>query len=273
MKARRSLQIIVGILSALSLLAILGVALCIGLAVLFPNNMPLLQEGYSTLKNGIVWIARFFTIGDLTFLLPLFAYILPAELFLVATILMFLRDNGKQGKYVAGCILALIGIAISAIFTILFASDLVINVTKHVWYHAPLDWSAPDMIVRYVATCMLALNIIFVGAALGVKPKKQAVSESDEEAQPAVTDSQASENDTTYETVMPEEEAQQTASPEDEIGYIPAQEHSVSEILNGVYGQQNPVDLNKVKKARMLYDMGAITQEEFIKVVDSYTKR
>lgn len=270
MKSRRALQIIVGVLSALSLLAILGVAACIGLAVLFPNNMPLLQQGYSTFKNGIVWAARFFSIGDLAFLLPLFAYVLPAELFLITTILLFLRDNnGKQNKYVAGSILALIGIAISAIFTLLFASDIVVNVTKHVWYHAPIDWSAPDMIVRYVTVGSLALFIIFIGAALGVKPKKQ-VESADEEAS-AVT-GQVSDSDT-LET-LPDEQAQQSAD-DDAMGYVPAHEHNMSEILNGVYGSEenNPPSLEKVMKARWLYDMGAITQEEFVMIVDSYAKK
>ncbi|MCH5156490.1 MAG: hypothetical protein J1G02_01270 [Clostridiales bacterium] len=270
MKTRRALQIIVGILSALSLLAILGAAACVALAVLFPSNMPLLQDGYSTLKNGFIWAARYFSIGDMAYLLPLFAYVLPAELFLISAILLFLRDNGKQKKYIAGCILALIGIAISAIFTLMFASDLVVNVTKHAWYHAPIDWAGPDMILRFVTAGSLALFIIFVGAALGVKVKDQAVTA---EEQPETDDSQAVVSKETNETVYASSEAQQSpAAIEDTTE--PTQEPSISEVRSSVYSDDDNVlpYLDKVKKARWLYDMGAITQEEFIMVVNSYAK-
>ena len=271
MKTRRALQIIVGILSLLVLLSLLVAAACVGVVLLFKTSE--LTAIYDTVRNGFEAIANFIGLTGLSFILPLLAYVLPAQLLLIAAILLFLPDRGKQGKYIAGNVLALIAIALLTIFTIMFATDLATNVESHTWYTSPLSWTSTDTIVRYAACGTLALFIIFIGSALGVKPKQTETVATEEEA--VVTESQeVSSENAPYETVAPAEE-QQTVSEENETQYVPTRT-SVSEIMNGVYGtkeQASPAAMDKINKARMLYEMGALTQDEYIKLVNIYTKQ
>ena len=269
MKTRRSLQVIVGVVSLITVACILGAAACAVLEMLFPNMSQTVSTVVDTLTNGFKVVAAYLGFANVWYILPILVYALPAALLLTATILLFWRDNGKQGKYVAGSVLALIAVAILSIFHLLFASDLTSFMQEHVWSHTPFEWTSMDTIVRYVAAGLLAIFIIFIGSALGVKPKKTSEVATEEQSEEPLEAT----NRPTYETVNPSE--QQTDTVGEATEYVPT-EASVSDVSNGVYGRGEQSDealMAKINKARMLYDMGAITQEEYLKLVTSYAKK
>ena len=264
MKTRRALQIIVGILSLLVLLCLLAAVAFVALVMMFPN-MTDAATIYDAIKVGFERIASTLGLGGIAFILPLLAYVLPAQLLLIAVILLFLHDNGKQGKYIAGNILSLIGVALMTIFTIVFANELVFKFDQSAVTALSFSW-----IVRLAAAGLLAIFIIFIGSALGVKPKKQA---SETVAEELVVTEISTDGETAYQTVSPANE-QQATDAEINMTYAPTGS-SVSDVMNGIYGGENlsPAAMDKINKARMLYDMGAITQDEYIKLVNAYTKK
>ena len=266
MKTRRALQIIVGVLSLLVVLCILAALACVALVLLFPNMSATVSEVYDNLKVGFGLTAEKIGLAGMSYLVLLLGYVLPAILLLLAGILMFLRDKGKQGKYVAANIVALLAVAILTIFTIVFAKQFVSAFEQTAVTPLPFDW-----VVRLAFGGVLAVFVIFVGAALGVKPKKQ-ISEEVAEDNAVVTESET--KSATYETVAPGAEKQATAKG-NATGYVPGNT-SVSDVTKGAYGNGenlSPATIDKINKARMLFEIGAITQDEYIKLVNVYLKK
>ena len=274
MKTRRALQMIVGVLSLLVVLCLVAAAIGVALVVLFPNMSSIATELYEMFTNSFKVIANYMGLAGLSFLVPVMFYVLPCVLLLVAGILMFLRDKGKQGKYVAGNVLALVGIAIITIFTILFAADLVsrVNGDTHVWLVGKFSWTSMEMIARFICVGVLAVFVLFVGLALGLKPKK-VETETTQETEQTETNEEAP--PLPYETVAPTSE-QQVTDNESTTEYVPS-DTTVSDVTKGAYGtrdvQLSPTAIGKIKKARTLYEMGALTNEEYIKLVNVYLKK
>ena len=230
MKTRRALHVIVGILSLIMLACLLAAAVCVVLAVAFPQWSDVPPMLLNTVTNGLRVTAGYLGFAELWYILPLVAYLLPALLLILATILLFSRNKGKMGKYNAGCIIALIAIALLTIFTFVFATDLAMGGDEHVWFPSPINWTSTDMIVRYAALGALVLTVIFVGSALGVKNKKG--------EQNAVAGAQS-------------DAASQSEQTE----------------------QPSPETLEKINRAKRLCEMGALTQEEYQKIENSYLKK
>ena len=275
MKTRRALQIIVGVLSLLVVLCLLAVAALIALVTLFDSMPQIAKELSDMLKAGFGVVASHIGLAGMPYLIPLLFYVLPGALLLLAGVLLLLPYKGRGGKYVAGNILALIGIAVITLFTILFAADLAsrVNGDAHVWLIDTFSWTSTDTIVRLIMAGLLIVFVVFIGCALGVKVKDSPKTETDVNDQSAVTNAQQKAG-ATYETVTPAGEKQATAG-KNTTEYVPVGV-SVSDVTNGVYGHEKknaPAAMDKIKKARILYDMGAITQEEFIKIVNSYLKK
>ena len=274
MKTRRALQIIVGVLSLLVVLCLLAAAVFAAIIALFPNMSTVATELYKMFNESFDVIATYIGLNGLYFLVPILAYVLPGVLLLVAGILMLLRDKGKQGKYIAANILALIGITVIATFTILFAADLVsrVNGYTHVWTVDTFSWTSMDTIVRLICAGVLALFVIFVGCALGIKPK-QAKSEEVTEGETEVPQEEKK-STSTYETVVPGTERQPITG-KDATEYVP-NDASVADVSNGIYRKKDQLSraaLDKIAKVRQLFDMGALTEEEYIKLVNSYLQK
>ena len=256
MKTRRALHIIVGILSLLVLICMLGAAACAGLAMWKPSQFELFNSYYQRLTYGVNQIAPKVHLAELSFLVPLLAFGLPALLLLIAVCLLFSRNKGKMGKYNAGCVLALIGMAILSIFTVVFASELVIKFDAVATTAISLAW-----LVRLVAIGALVLFVLFIGLALGLKGKKaEPVTESAEpidtpverEQQPVATVEQRPFND-----------------------YVPVNT-SVADVTNSIYGNSDEIDpetMAILARARKLVDAGALTYEEYQKLVKYYTNK
>ena len=281
MKTRRALQKIVGILSLLVVLCMLAAAISVALSLIF--NMPAITSIFDSLKNGFNTIASLIGLTGLSFLVPLIAYLLPTILLLLAGIIVFLPDKGKHAKYYAAVIFALIGIAILTLFTGIFAADLVSGESTHLWYIAPFGWTATDTIIRYVAVGLLAIFLLFISLALRRKKhKKQDATTEDEDA---ATESQ--ENAETNETATcpcceehatehatettQTTQATQTTATEHEPTYTHTHEARATETANRTYRKEEPTDpaiTEKINKARMFYEMGVITYEEYVKITN-----
>ena len=280
MKTRRALQIIVGVLSLLVVLCLLAAAVFVAIVTLFPDMSTVATELYQMFSKSFDVIANYIGLKGLAVLVPLLAYVLPGVLLLVAGVLMMLRDKGKQGKYVAANVLALIGSVIITVFTILFAADLVsrVNGDVHVWTVDTFSFTSMDTIVRIICAGVLALFVIFVGCALGIKPKKVATEEV--ATQEVATEEQSEETvakeetHSPYETVAPGIVSQPTAG-KDATEYVP-NDASVEDVTNGVYSKREQLStaaMEKIIKVRQLYEMGAVTEEEYVKLVNAYLQK
>ena len=274
MKTRRNLQKLVGVLSIIVLLCLLAAVVCVGLIEIFPYSMPVgIKNTYNTIRYGVETAAISLGMGNLWYVLLIVTVVLPIQLLLIASILLLTRDSVKQGKFVAGSVLALIGVALLTIFTLVFAADLSVRGDAHIWYVAPFSWTNVDTIVRYAAGGLLAIFIIFTGSALGVKVKQNDAATQDVATQQTDTEIQEAAD---YETVAPSDEQQTTQQGTETTEFVPADD-SVNDVVNGVYGndvkQPSAAAMDKINKARMLYEMGAITQDEYIKLVNIYTKQ
>lgn len=284
MKTRRALQIIVGVLSLLVVLCLVVAGAFVAFVALFPNTSPIATELYEMFVVSFDVIAGYMGLTGMSYLVPLLFYAFPAVLLLIAGILTLLRDKGKPCKYLVANVFALIGATVVTVFTMLFAGDLVsrVNGDNHVWFVGEFSWTSMDMIVRYVCAGVLVLFALFVGLALGVKPKKvetateevETEAESETEAQVEEIEEQQ-EQHSEYETIAPSSE-QQTTAYASTTEYVPS-DTSVSDVTEGAYGTNNaeltPVAIDKIKKARSLYEMGALTKEEYIKLVNVYLKK
>ena len=254
MKTRRALHIIVGILSLLVLICLLGAAACAGLALLSPTKFEFFNKIYQKLTAGVKIVAQKVHIANMTFLVPTIGVGLPALLMLIAVCLLFSRNKGKMGKYNAGSILALIGIAILTISVAVFASDLVSKFNAVSIATMSLEW-----FVRLVAGGLLALFVLFIGLALGLKVKKTEPSTEMEE---------------TTETTETEEVTVTTIE-QPYNDYVPVNT-TVAEVTNSVYGNTDELDPEAtavLARARKLVEAGALTFAQYQKLVKYYTDK
>lgn len=262
MNARRRLQKFIGVLSIIAIIIVIWAAACVALAILFPN-LTLLAKGYEIVKEGFQIAANLMGIGDLMLLLPAIAYVLPALLLVIPAIVSFLPENGKPGKYTVANVFALIAIIIMAGFTLVFATDLAVNVHKHTWYLTPFSWTTIDTIVRYIALGLLFLFVLCISIALATRPKARKEEEDSEEPVASTTEDVAEESGGDVVVVESADEVP--------TEYVP-ETTSVADVEDGLYGDEvitDPIALERIRKARYLYDLNAISREEFIKVVNS----
>ena len=265
MKTRRALQIIVGVLSLLVVACLLAAGICVALVLLFPDFAASISGIYDKLSAGFETVANTIGLSSMAYLVPVLAGGLPCALLLLGAVLLFLPEKGKQGKNVAGIVLSLIGIAILTVFTLVFATDLVAAFDAVSFGPLSFAW-----LVRIVAGGLLAVFIIFIGSALGVKVQDEVAATEQEEVVVSETEGEA----VTVETVNSQVQ-EQPAHTTDTVEYVPTHA-SVSEVADNTYGtekQLSPEVVAKINKARLLYDMGAITRSEYTKLVETYTKK
>ncbi len=250
MKARRGMQITVGVLALLvaSCLVLFTLA-CVAFAFI-PKLPSAIADLPKQLKNGFVAVADWLTIGSLYYVVPLAAYAFPVLLLVIAAGLL-LSKKGKQGKYIAGCVLTLIGVAVIAGFSIVCAKPLL---------------GENAIVLQGSAAGALALTVLFAGLALGLKPKQNP----QEELEQAQSSEQKGEQvgATTEEGTEEQPTEQEPVAP-----YVP-QEVSVETAVEEVYGKEEPkrVPDSKLETLKMLLDVGAISEEEYLKLLESYLK-
>ena len=305
MKTRRALQIIVGVLSLLMVACLIVAAEAVVFLLYaregaFEVGSPIAIAFY----QGQNIVATQLGLGeDLSFVVSLLAYGLPCLLLFLAAVLLFVHKTPKQAKYVAGSILALIGATILTVYTIVFAPQLVYGLD---WEsHAEFSWTAIDTIVRFACGGLLGIFVIFIGSALGVKPKKEAVAADETVASEAeiATEQEAIETTdevvealdesveeqpevvepTSEEPVVADEVETQEAPVEVEeqqidetpaTEYVPQTDVTVNDVVEKTYGAENeelsPEAVAKINKLRLLLATNAITQQEYIKLVNIY---
>ena len=261
MKTRRALQIVVGILSLLVALCLL-VAFTVFVFLLYARE-DVFETGTqiaNTLNQGLQFVANTMGLnGQLAILVPVLFYGLPFLLLLLAAILLFSHKTAKQSKYVAGNVLALTGATIFTVFTVVCAKSI-------------LSGNAASFYVRLAAVGLLGLFVIFVGAALGVKRKREQVAETAEQTDATIA------NTTTYETAEATETSDYLVV--DEIAndaYVPDPDITVNDVMQNIYGESerelSPEVIAKINKVRLLYETDAITNDEYLKLVNIYLSK
>lgn len=240
MKARRSMQIAVGVVALVAALAVVVITLLFAATLLFPNLFETANFTSGVFIDGFKTTADSLNMANIYYLLPILAYGLPALLLIIGALLLFSHYKGKQGKYIGGNVVVLVGMTILCAYSIIFAKDLL---------------GANALILQCSAAGLLALTVLFVGLALGLKVTQPST---DDEA-PAETEEQ------------PTEVAAETTN-DIATEYVP-EEVSVKETLDEVYGEEpKHVSDNKLSTLRMLLDVGAISEEEYLKLLESYLK-
>lgn len=239
MKARRSMQIAVGVVALVAALAVVVITLLFAATLLFPNLFETANFTSGVFIDGFKTTADSLNMANIYYLLPILAYGLPALLLIIGALLLFSQYKGKQGKYIGGNVVVLVGMTILCAYSIIFAKDLL---------------GANALILQCSAAGLLALTVLFVGLALGLKVAQPSTDET-----PAETEEQ------------PTEVAAETTN-DIATEYVP-EEVSVKETLDEVYGEEpKHVSDNKLSTLRMLLDVGAISEEEYLKLLESYLK-
>ena len=157
MKSRRVLQVFVGVLSIILLVCLALVAAVIYLhsyLTFIPKQIADIGDTFQTGLNAV-----FKVINLQGGAVPAVFFGAPSLLLLLAIILILTKNKGKDGKNIAGCIFALLGVAALTIFMLLFEKVLFAT--------------SIQLIACSVIAGVLALFLLFIGLALGIKPKKQ----------------------------------------------------------------------------------------------------
>ena len=248
MKARRSMQITVGWIALIIAAALVLSALAFTVMSFLPQQFEQIINIPATLLESFTKTAADWGIADYFYLLPAIAYGLPTLLLVIAAALELSRDKGKQGKYVAGCMLTLIGVTIVALYTVIVLATEVMQ-------------GNGALVLRCSVGGLFALTALFCALALGLPRGKK--------AQQQVAETTAA---TSVEQPTAEETAQSPAANDSAADYVP-EEVSVKETLDEVYGEEPAhISDSKLSTLRMLLDMGAISDEEYLKLLESYLK-
>lgn len=309
MKTRRALQITVGVLSLLVVACLLVAVVAYAFLPFAPIDIYSKWSNVATnFAQGLGVVAVDWDIAELAFILPLLFFVLPVLLLFTASILLF-TESSKQKQYLAGIIMALIGATIMTVFTILYAPQLVTGESPSAV--AKFDWTSADTIIRFACGGLLALFVLFVGLALGLKPKREVIDVVDEAtadeqadaneaneaeevatAEEYVTADEATENEVAETEVTAEVVANETASEIAEtqeqekeeavaqqvepatIEYLPQTDVTVSGVVEDTYGRDNnelsAEAVAKINKLRLLLATNAITEQEYLKLVNIY---
>lgn len=299
MKSRRVLQIFVAVLSIILLVCLAAVAAVLYLGNLLSFLPQQLVEFGDTFKAGLKTVSDVWKWLDWS--TPALFFGVPGGALLLAVILILTKNKGKDAKNVAGCIFALIGVVALAAFSFIYAKTL---------------YAESALLIAYcVNGGVLALFVIFVGCALGVKAKSKdfeeieiaddgepqseetvatqeeavATEEREELAESEVEAAETPEQDTeqeaneTVEETEAEQEGNGQVQQEDEedvfedtpaTQYVPNLGVTIHDIVAKTYGKENSeltsTTLAKIKKVRALYEAKAISEQEYIKLINKY---
>ena len=324
MKSRRVLQIFVAVLSIILLVCLAAVAAVLYLANYLSFLPQQLVEFGDTFRTGLKTVSDKLEFYDWS--TPVIFFGVPGFTLLLAVILILTKSkNGKNAKNVAGCIFALIGVAALTACSFVYAKDL---------------YATNALLIAYcVNGGVLALFVLFIGLALGVKPKKVVATEAVEtqqmlddtephEEETEITANQevettddrdglhesepeqeVEEEVTEYATekveevesdvdgnreqemadeierlqeelkrLQSEKEKQQLVYEDEPITpatqYVPHPDVTIHDIVQKTYGKQsgelNATTLAKINKVRALYEAKAISEQEYIKLINKY---
>ena len=260
MKSRRALQVIVAVLAFVVLVSLLLATALIALAQHI-SMLPQEVLGWTnTFQNGLKRIAANYNMPFEALAAAVAGA--PSLLLLLAVILILSKDRGKDAKNVVGCIFSLCGVLLLTVFLAVFAKQLFVQ-----------DWVT---IIWYVCAGLLALFILFVGLALGVKGKKRNVVD-DEPIEPFVLEEEEErEEKRGYlqpEVAQPTAE-QQPSTPASPTQYTPSQNQTIEDVVKNTYGKEDDsltsATIQKINKVRLLYESKAITEEEYLKLMRKY---
>lgn len=281
MKSRRVLQIFVAVLSLAVLVCMALVASMLLVAEHVDVTPQPIVEFSQNFKSGMRAVAdRFYLYDEVV---PAVVCGVPALLLLLAVILILTKNKGKDTKNIVGCIFALIGVVVLAVFLCVFATDL---------------FAEALLVAGYCASAgLLALFVIFVGCALGVGAKKKPVAAeqaAEQDELPTEQEQHIEMEETVEENFVEEElpndeapveeqqqelpteqeEEQEQEEQEEATQYVPHLGVTIHDIVERTYGKENDEltksTIAKINKVRALYDAKAITEQEYIKLINKY---
>ena len=171
MKSRRVLQIFVGVLSIILLACLALFAAVLYLHSYVPFIPQQIVDVGDTFQVGLDAVFKLINLQSVA--VPAIFFGAPGLLLLLAIILILTKNKGKDGKNIAGCIFALLGVVLLTAFLLVFVRFLFATEIQ--------------LIAGCVIGGVLALFLLFIGLALGVKPKKQSTTEPEVSDEPSVT--------------------------------------------------------------------------------------
>lgn len=276
MKARKALQITLGAL------CIVSVALAVLVAVSVVITHQLAPESDATIfqnvNQAIRQVSDWLQLGMRNTLISLL--LMPMLMLTLAAILLLTLAKDNEGKTIAGCVFALLGSAI------LYGFDVCVGFCMATKY---------ALTVILPSVVMLFVMILFSGLTLGIKNRKskqaystEQTTESDEQTLAETTEVESVERETETTAEQNTTAEAETATQNSEIAGDETQEaeslqtaeqeytpvESESETAAEDYGnrQSESVNNHKLATLKMLFDSGAITQEEYEKLLEQYTK-
>ncbi len=256
MKARRTLQIILGVLAILLVAAALFVTVLVAFADKIPDSFGALKTYAVTYAEGIQQLVAETPASQAFALIPAAAHAVPSLFLLLGAVLIFIKNKGIEGKNIAGSLFVLIGGTMLAVFVCVLTY---LGVQQYIKETA------------FAAAISVALIVLFAVLALCVGRKAVAIApltaQTEEEQQPE----QPAENDQSGDVAEQQAEQPAQESPAVEESYN--SENSVSATVNDVYSpDHNRLTKSKIDKLHVLLEMGAITEEEYMKLLQSYLK-
>lgn len=298
MKARRGLQVTVGVLTLIVIVLLALFALTMTVVQKLDNPPAKLVDVVATVQMGLENIAAEIKLSTTIVLLVMLG--IPAAFMLLGVILLLARKTKVEGVHIAGSVFVLLGLLVMTAAVVVAADAFAMGDEKL------------SLIVRLAMLGLFVLLTLLIVISLAIKrrpltdeqlseqlteeqtqtePVEEHIEEHVEEPVNEPIDESVSEvvEEPVVEPVnepenRPVEEqepqaqpqpapAQETAPTSPAEQYIP-QEVSVRQTVEQVYGKPNAESngSSKLKKLRMLREMGAISEEEYVRLLESYLK-
>ncbi len=237
MKGCKALQIVFG-----TLCAILTVAVGLTAVMLF---LPYLEvelniDLFATMSEGVDTIAKTLDLADQSWVVICIMFVLPTLLLVLATCLL-LRGK-KEGSLVAGSVLATFSTVFVCIVLAMFSKQLFAN----------MQTTFVLIAVGIAVVCTLLYCLTIYAVRRASQPTSTPVVEPTEPNTDQDNDTTSQDEDTTY---------------------IPSDSVTVSQVADQTYEQSDvlpPNVLAKLKLVRDLYEKGALTEEEYLALVNKY---
>lgn len=291
MRTRRLFQVASAMLAILFAIALFAVSV-LAMLPFFGTEM----KGFAqTLGQGIEKVVSEISflqgmensLGEILFVMV--TMFVPALLLLMASLILFSKPYKSQGKYAFAAIIAILGILVFAVIFEMYA--------KKIFGDAAITWMIG------IGAGVVLLLFLLVMSLVCKAPKATTETADTAEAAPTNETEQAptqaatvADNTARVEQVTPQVievrvvEPVQTHEPKANTApettatveksapiatdYVPNEHNTVTEIMENTYGKRSeelsPENLKKIRKLRGLLDSKAITEQEYIALVDAY---
>ncbi len=273
MYPKRIFQIIAAVYSLLFALFLLTVACVASLQFLNVQLPEIAQNLIEIVNNAASRMPTASNVKTGRAVVIFLAFALPALLIFVGVAMLFAKPRVKRFRHTVASIIIVVGATVSTLSFLLMTS---------------ITYNIPSLSLSLTFLCnfliLFALNIV---AVLLKRPESQTLlllheqaklqvkeDASEELAENALSAQDEEQTQTTTPTATDETTQQQAAATcfAEDQPYL-TQHFTVSDITDSTYGNVEtitPQTLKKIQKLRLLLQTHAITEEEYVALVDSY---